>query len=133
MKKILLDTNAYVRFLLGDKAVLEVLSRAEIVYMSVIVMGELYAGFKGGRKEGENKTILDTFLQKAAVTVLDVGRETSEVFGGIKDSLRKAGTPIPINDVWIAAQSFESGSVLISYDDHFLKIPGLRLCTPTPS
>ncbi len=65
MKKILIDTNAYSRFLAGDENVLNALAEAEIVYMSVFVIGELYAGFRGGTKEQENTDILKRFLKKA--------------------------------------------------------------------
>lgn len=127
MKKIIIDTNAYSRFLGGDEIVLKALGKAEIVYMSIFVLGELYAGFKAGSKELENKKILEKFLQKPTVNILDATSETSEVFGLVKDTLRKAGTPLPINDVWIAAHSFESGSTLITYDFHFKHVQGLRL------
>lgn len=127
MKKIILDTNAYTKYLLGDKKVLDVMAKAEVTFMSVFVLGELYAGFSGGKKEKENKAMLKHFLQKPTVDVLDATEETSEVFGEIKDSLKRAGTPIPINDVWIAAHVKETGAVLISYDNHFKSVPGLRL------
>ena len=127
MKRIIIDTNAYIRFLAGDENVLEALGKAEIVYMSIFVLGELYAGFKAGSKELENKKILEKFLQKPTVKILDATVETSEVFALVKDTLRKAGAPLPINDVWIAAHSFESGSTLITYDSHFKQVQGLRL------
>lgn len=127
MKKVMLDTNAYASFFAGDKAVLDVLAQAETVYMPVIVIGELYAGFRGGRKETDNRAKLAVFLKKSTVHVLNVTQETAQCFGEIKDRLKKAGTPIPINDVWIAAQALETGSVLITYDAHFAKVQGLRL------
>lgn len=127
MKKVLIDTNAYASFLYGDKAVLEVLAKAQIAYMSIFVLGELYAGFRGGEKQRQNKLLLEEFLQKPSVSVLDATRETSEIFGQIRYSLKSAGTPMPINDVWIASHVFETGSILISFDSHFLKIPGLRI------
>jgi tRNA(fMet)-specific endonuclease VapC len=127
MNKILLDTNAYTRFLTGDEKVLSYLAQADRIYMSVFVLGELFAGFKAGGKEKQNKRILERFLQKSDVSVLEATKDTAEIFGMIKDSLRKTGNPIPINDVWIAAHALETGSILITYDDHFLFIPGLRL------
>jgi tRNA(fMet)-specific endonuclease VapC len=127
MRKILLDTNAYVGYLRGDDKVLDYLSQAECVYMSVFVLGELYAGFKAGEQEKENKQILERFLIKSTVTVLDASKETAEIFGLIKDSLRRSGRPIPVNDVWIGAHSLETGSVLLTYDRHFTVVPGLRL------
>lgn len=127
MKKILLDTNAYASFLAGEKKVLEALGKAESVYMSIFVLGELYAGFKGGTREQKNKKNLDVFLEKSTVSILDATKETSEVFGFIKDLLRSKGIALPINDVWISAHAMETGSVIITFDRHFLKIPGIRL------
>jgi len=127
MKKILLDTNTYTRYLAGDEKVLDVIAKAEIVFMSVFVLGELYAGFKGGKKEKQNKQLLTSFLQKPTVNILDATIETSEIFGEVKQLLKEAGTPLPINDVWIASHGIETGSVIISYDSHFKNVPGLRL------
>ena len=104
MKKILLDTNAYTRLLAGEAGVLHVISAAETAYISVFVLGELYAGFNGGTKEPENKDILRRFLTKPGIKILNATLETSEVFGYVKFCLKKAGTPLPINDVWIAAR-----------------------------
>ncbi len=127
MKNILLDTNAYVRFLRGDEKVMAYLAQADSVHMSVFVLGELYAGFKAGAKEKDNRQILDRFLLKPTVSVLEATIETADIFGLIMASLRKSGTPLPINDIWIAAHALETGSILVTYDDHFARIPGLRL------
>lgn len=127
MRQILLDTNAYVRFLAGDERVLASLAGADRVYMSVFVLGELNAGFRAGKKGRENRRILESFLEKPSVAVLEATRETAEIFGIVKDSLRKAGKPIPVNDVWIAAHALETGSVLVTYDGHFQAVPGLRI------
>ncbi|MCK4766365.1 MAG: type II toxin-antitoxin system VapC family toxin [Candidatus Aminicenantes bacterium] len=127
MRKIIFDTNAYIRYLNGDTKVLNVLAEAETVFMSIFVLGELYAGFRGSTKEKQNREVLNSFLEKPTVSILEATAETAEVFGEIKDSLKRAGTPLPINDVWIAAHGIESGSVIISFDAHFKKFPGLRL------
>ncbi len=127
MRKVLLDTNAYIKLLAGDRLILEEIEYADIVYMSVIVLGELYAGFKGGIKEKENVKILKRFLDKSSVQILDATNETSEVFGIVKTDLKKQGKPIPINDVWIASHTLETGSVLITFDKHFSHVHGLRL------
>jgi tRNA(fMet)-specific endonuclease VapC len=126
MRTILLDTNAYVRFLTGDEKVLDSLARAGRVYVPVFVLGELLAGFRLGTKEKPNRQLLERFLTKPTVAILDATRETAEYFGLIKSTLKKAGQPIPLNDVWIAAQALETGSVLITYDSHFAIVPGLR-------
>jgi tRNA(fMet)-specific endonuclease VapC len=127
MKKVLLDTNAYTSFLAGEERVLDVLGVAETVYMSAVVLGELFAGFRGGTKERENKESLERFLAKPTVAVLDVTRETAEIFGELKAALKKNGAPIPINDVWIAAHAVETGAVLVSFDAHFQNVPSVRL------
>ena len=126
MKKIVLDTNAYTRLLAGDEDILDVIGSAETVYMSIFVLGELYAGFAGGTKERGNKETLNRFLLKPSVKILNATSETAEVFGVVKQDLKKAGTPLPINDVWIAAHTLETGSTLVTYDGHFKKIAGIR-------
>ena len=127
MKKIILDTNAYARLLAGDNDVLSAASSAETVYMSVFVLGELFAGFAGGAKKRENRETLQRFLMKPAVKILNATAETAEVFGEVKFNLKRSGTPLPINDVWIAAHALETGSIVVTYDTHFKSIPGLRL------
>lgn len=127
MKKIVLDTNAYARLLAGDDDALDAVSSAETVYMSVFVLGELYAGFAGGARERENKDSLQRFLMKSTVKILNATAETAEVFGLVKYNLKKSGTPLPINDVWIAAHALETGSVVVTYDAHFKSVSGLRL------
>jgi tRNA(fMet)-specific endonuclease VapC len=126
MRALLLDTNAYSKYLRGDPRILDVLARAGIVYMSVFVLGELFAGFRYGSREKVNRRILEVFLGKPVVRVLDATRETADYFGMIKSSLKKAGQPLPLNDVWIAAHALETGSVLVTYDGHFSVVPGLR-------
>ena len=127
MKSILFDTNAYGAFLAGDKSMLDVLSQAETISMSVIVLGELHAGFRGGTKRRENEKILAEFFSKPCVSPLMLSLETAHIFGEIKEGLKRAGTPIPINDIWLAAQAIETGSVLVTLDAHFRRVPGLRL------
>ena len=132
MRALLLDTNAYAKYLRGDPRILEALSGAGLVHMSVFVLGELLAGFRAGTREKANREILERFLAKPAVRVLDATRETADCFGLIKSSLKRAGQPIPLNDVWIAAHALETGSVLVTYDAHFAAVPGLRTWVEIP-
>jgi len=127
VKKILLDTNAYTHLLVGDSDVLDSLGSAETVYMSIFVLGELYAGFAGGTKEKENKSVLQRFIEKPTVKILNATAETAEIFGMIKNNLKNQGTPLPVNDVWIAAHGIETGSTIITFDPHFKRISGLLL------
>ncbi|MFH0727862.1 MAG: type II toxin-antitoxin system VapC family toxin [Pseudomonadota bacterium] len=127
MKKIILDTNAYARLLAGENDVLDYVASAEVVYMSIFVLGELYAGFLGGTKKRENQAVLNRFLEKPSVKIYNATSETAEIFGVLKNTLRQAGTPLPINDVWISAHGLETGAVIVTYDQHFHHIPGIRI------
>lgn len=127
MTKILLDTNAYSAYLAGDRAVFEAIVAADTVYLSTVVLGELFAGFRGGTGRTRNVEILKQFLEKPGVRVVDVTIETAEIFGEIKAELRTRGTPIPLNDVWIAAHALETGAKLVTYDKHFEVVDGVRL------
>jgi tRNA(fMet)-specific endonuclease VapC len=127
VNRILLDTNAYSAFMAGDDQVLDALAQAKTTLVSVVAIGELLAGFRGGSRHQANQQQLSSFLAKPTVRSLDVSRETAEIFGEVKDALRRAGTPIPINDVWLAAQAMEAGAVVVTYDENFARVPGLRL------
>lgn len=125
--KALLDTNGLSALWRGDERVLDALDQADNVFISIIVIGELHAGFRGGTRSRENRMRLSAFLEKPTVRVLELSVETAEIYGQIKDTLRRAGTPIPINDVWLSAQAIETGAVLVSFDSHFSKVAGVRL------
>lgn len=127
MKSILLDRDAYTALLAGDERVLEALARADTTYMSVITVGELHAGFRGGSRFIVNREQLAGFLSKPTVQTLDVGPESAEICGQLEDTLRRAGTPVFSNTLWLAAQAIQTGSVVISFNDHFREIPGVRL------
>jgi len=91
MKKVLLDTNAYSELLKGDERVLNEVGEAEKVYMSVFVLGELFYGFKGGRREIQNRGYLKKFLSKHTVRMLEASEQTAEYFSEIKHNLKTLG------------------------------------------
>ena len=127
MKKILLDTNGYTALMTGDKNVLTALAEADKVYLSIFVIGELYFGFNNGNREKKNREVLTQFLKKQTVKIIHTTMETAEIFGRLKTNLKRKGTPIPINDLWIASQAIETGSFLLTFDSHFQNIQGLLL------
>ena len=127
MTKILLDTNAYSGFMAGDALIFDYIVESELVYISTVMLGELFAGFLRSSKFSANKQELKSFLSKDGIKIVDVTIETSEIFGEIKASLRHSGKMIPLNDIWIAAHAIETGSKLVTYDSHFKHITGLRL------
>lgn len=125
--KVLLDTNAYKIFLHGNEEIKELIANSEETYLSVIVLGELYAGFIGGTKFKFNNEQLEELISKPYINVINLTQNTSQIYGELQNMLKKKGKPIPSNDIWIAAHAIETGSVLITYDKHFKNIDGLRL------
>ena len=125
--KVLLDTNAYTYFKGGDAAIFAELAQSQTIYLPVVVIGELYVGFRNGSKLKENKEQLERFLEQSMVETINITLDTALIFSEIRHYLQKKGKPISINDVWIAASVIETGSLLITYDKDFLHIPGLRV------
>ena len=123
--KLLLDTNAYVAFKLGDPEIVEYLIKAERILMSPIVLGELMFGFRNGSRYDQNMEELDLFLGHKAVTQIAISELTSDRYSRIAAILKKQGTPIPSNDIWIAAQTMETGAELVTLDKHFANVHGL--------
>jgi tRNA(fMet)-specific endonuclease VapC len=123
--KILLDTSAYVRFKRNDAEIVEIITGAESVLFSAVVLGELLFGFRSGSRFKKNLTELNRFLTHDAVEIVSAGKITADRYSRIAAQLRRQGTPIPTNDIWIAAQTMEYGAELITTDAHFEKISGL--------
>jgi tRNA(fMet)-specific endonuclease VapC len=123
--KILLDTSAYVGFKRNAAEVVEIIVRAELIIFSPIVLGELMFGFRNGTRFKENMAELDSFLEHDAVELVKIGKITSDRYSRIAAQLKRQGTPIPTNDIWVAAQTMEHGAELITSDQHFDKINGL--------
>ena len=107
----------------GSTAVSDILDAADEVFLCSIVIGELLAGFRKGGAEKANKGILKEFLAVPQVGILPVDDVTAERYAIILDYLRKQGTPIPTNDLWIAASAMQHGLTLVSGDKHFLSVP----------
>jgi tRNA(fMet)-specific endonuclease VapC len=125
MRRILIDTNIYVAFKRNVQEIVEALRTVDYIGINTVVLGELYAGFKGGVKEKKNKAELDRFLDSPRVEVIPIDETTSEVYAHIFWNLRKKGHPIPTNDIWVAASAFQHSLALFTLDDHFNKVDGL--------
>ena len=123
--KLMLDTSAYVAFKGNVVQVVELIVRAELILFSPVVLGELMFGFRNGTRLEENMTDLDAFLQHEVVSLVLMGEITSDRYSRIAVQLKRKGTPIPTNDIWIAAQTMEHGAELITSDKHFETIDGL--------
>ncbi len=123
--KLCLDTNIYSAFKNGNQKVRSILENAEEILIPVTVLGELYSGFQIGTLTERNLTELDEFLSKSGVSIIEINKEIAFRYGFIMKELRKQGRPIPTNDIWIAASTMETGSILLSSDKHFKDVPGL--------
>ena len=123
--KRLLDTDAYVAMKRNHPGVVSLVRESTELVFSMVVVGELLFGFRNRTRFAENFAELDELLSDSRVTLFDVTRTTADRFGRLAASLRKAGTPIPTNDIWIAAHAFESGAELVSFDAHFRAVQGL--------
>ena len=93
----------------------------------VVSIGELLAGFLGGVREAKSRSELSRFLASSRIRVLNIDQETAEFYGGIVQALKRAGTPIPTKDVWIAALAQRHGLPVYTNDVHFKVVPGLVL------
>lgn len=125
--KVALDTNRYRDLCEGDEEVVRLLEEAASIYVALIVIGELRAGFALGRKGRENEAVLQRFLMKPGVEVLYPGDATTRHYASLFRQLRQQGTPIPTNDLWIAALVLERDLVLCSRDQHFRHVPQLNI------
>lgn len=122
---LLLDTNAYTALTKGQANIVKKVKQAHRIYLSAVVAGELAFGFRNGNKYEQNQDKLRGFLENPYVHFLTVTQTTADRFGRIATQLKQKGTPIPSNDIWIAAHTFETGADLVTLDKHFNTIDGL--------
>lgn len=121
--KLALDTNRYSDLARGDAEAVALVGGAEAVYVPLVVLGELRAGFRRGNREAKNEAALKAFLGQPGVHVLLPDEETSFIYAGLEAELRERGKAIPTNDVWIAAMALQHGLSLYSRDPHFDHLP----------
>ena len=123
--KLLLDTNRYTDFCKGLPDAVSVVTSAERVYLPFIALAELRAGFRAGTQGKRNEEVLSRFLLAPRVGVLYPDEATTQTYAGLFVQLRRQGTPIPTNDIWIAALAVQHGLALHSRDVHFDALPQL--------
>ena len=127
MNKILIDTNIYSLALRGNSDVTATLRQVTHIGISAISIGELLSGFKGGRREQENRRELGQFLDSPRTCLYPLDENTAEYYSSVLNQLKERGTLIPTNDIWIGATAFQHGLPLFTFDKHFSYIAGLLL------
>jgi len=119
VRRIFLDTSAYSAFKRNHPQLRYRIQEASQILLNPVVLGELQAGFLKGSRLRESLEELAQFLDSPRVSVVLIDEETSEHYAAIFDPLRQAGTPIPTNDIWIAASAVQYDSILLTTDPHF--------------
>jgi len=123
--RIALDTNRLTDLFQGDAELADRLAECDEVWIPLIVLAEIKAGFYGGSQQHRNELLLQSLLAKPTVGILLPTRETAEHYARLFVQLKRAGTPIPDNDLWISALALEHDLLLITRDRHFEQVPQL--------
>jgi tRNA(fMet)-specific endonuclease VapC len=121
--RVAIDTNRYVDLCKGVDETVALLEEAEAVMLPFVVIGELRAGFVHGRRQADNERTLRQFLLKDDVDVLFADDQTTHHYASVFRQLRKQGTPIPTNDMWLAALVLQHNLALHARDKHFDHLP----------
>ena len=117
MSRLTLDTSAYSAFKRNHAEVVERLRQARELLVPAIVIGELLGGFETGGRSHKNRSCV--FLESPRVRLAAITRDTAERYAVVYASLRASGTPVPTNDLWIAASTMEHGTELLTLDRNF--------------
>jgi len=121
--RFLLDTNAAIAYIAKDPDVLAVIENADEIFISSIVLGELFYGAeKSGRAEA-NRAEVETFAASGTILNCDIG--SARYYGRVRQMLLAKGRPIPFNDTWIAATALQHGLTVLTRDKHFDEVDGL--------
>ena len=129
MNRILFDTNILILYLRNPEAFSGTVMSYDRVVLTPTVLGEYRAGITPTKQGAENLRALDDFLLNPAVEECPVTFQTSDYYARIFQMLKRQGTPIPANDIWIAAVAMQCGCDLYTHDEHFNHIQGLTLIT----
>lgn len=124
---MILDTNALSALLAGDPMIADVLKSVQRIAIPTIVLGEYRYGLKRSSKAQMIERYLDQL--ESVSDILSVTQITARIYADLRETLRKNGTPVPENDLWIAALAVQTGQPLVTRDHHFGQIPGVKCRT----
>ena len=122
MSRYCLDTSAYSQFMRGDPRVVELVDTADWIGLPSVVVGELWFGFLAGKRLERDVAALREFLSNPGVHEIVIDGDVARVYGEIFLALRRAGRPVPTNDLWVAAAAAHTGSTVLTYDGQFREI-----------
>lgn len=123
--RVALDTNTYRALMMGEARTVHIVRAARELWLPVPVLAELRVGFRKGTRGKANEASLQKVLDSPRVGILVCDDDTTHFYAQLKLELSAAGTPIPINDVWIAALVIQHGLALHTLDSDFDRIPQL--------
>jgi len=123
--RILIDSNRFIDFCAGELEVVDAFEQAALVVVPFIVLAEIRVGAQSIKRGDTQVRILGELLQQPGVRVVHSSDSTTHHYATLYARLRKAGTPIPTNDLWIAALAIEHSLVLYSRDAHFDLMPSI--------
>lgn len=130
MKTVALDTNVLIDAFHGDESFRARMASADRILVSPVVYAEFMAGFDDTRAGRAAKDRFRAFLALDPVELTAIGEETADIHVRLFRHLKTQGTPLPQNDLWIAASALEHGAALLTRDAHFDIIPTLRVEHP---
>ena len=123
--KILIDSNRFIDFCAGESSVVDAFEQAALLVVPFIVLAEIRVGAHSIKRGDTQARILGELLQQPGVRVAHSSETTTHHYATLYARLKKAGTPIPTNDIWIAALAIEHSLVLYTRDAHFDRIPSI--------
>ena len=124
--RFLLDSSIVIDHIGGFRRLPDKVSKSEAMLFSQIAMAEIKVGFDDTRRGRREREALENFKRLPNVVEITLTSATTDLYAKVFRSLRAAGTPIPINDIWLAAQALEHGAVLVSRDRHFEAVANLQ-------
>ena len=128
MNSAVIDTNILIDCFQRERGAVDAMSDYDRILVCPAVLGEFKAGIDISTKRGKKaKRLLDEFLDDPAVAVIPCTDETADYYARIYKALKATGTPLPTNDIWIAASALEHGASVISGDSHFSFVPMLKI------
>ena len=123
--RLAVDTNAYTAFCKNKRTAVDAIQTADEIILPLMVVAELRAGFAIGRKGAENEKILQRFLNSNRVSIQNPNEGTTYIYARLFNYLRNKGTPVPINDLWIASITLQNDATLLTFVQHFEVLPQL--------